>query len=95
MSKMNLTEATMLALQGKLPMKESKATRKPRNIKKTEAIDVNVDDKTNVSVLDNETIAEKFFWLDAPFIYRVHEKPNEDTALGYIVYINNKPIIPK
>ena len=58
MSKMNLTEATMLALQGKLPMRESKATRKPRNIKKTEAIDVNVDDKTNVSVLDNETIVD-------------------------------------
>ena len=28
----------------------------------------------------NEAIAERFFWLDIPFIYRVHEKPKPDTV---------------
>ena len=29
-------------------------------------------------LITNETIAEKFYWLEAPFIYRVHEEPDYD-----------------
>lgn len=29
-------------------------------------------------LIANETIAEKFYWLQAPFIYRVHEEPDLD-----------------
>jgi len=29
-------------------------------------------------LIANETVAEKFYWLQAPFIYRVHEEPDLD-----------------
>ncbi len=29
-------------------------------------------------LIANETIAEKFYWLNAPFIYRVHENPDAE-----------------
>lgn len=46
----------------------------------------------------NETVAEKFFWLEAPFIYRVHEEPDLEKVselnkflfnFGYKVKCNN------
>lgn len=52
----------------------------------------------------NETVAEKFFWLDAPFIYRVHEKPDIEKVqelnrflwnFGLNIKANKENIYPK
>ena len=52
----------------------------------------------------NETIAEKFYWLESPFIYRVHEEPDYDKIketnkfiwnLGYKIKANKDNIHPK
>lgn len=52
----------------------------------------------------NETIAEKFYWLEAPFIYRVHEEPDFDKIqetnkflfnIGYKIKVNRDNIKPK
>ncbi len=37
----------------------------------------------------NETIAERFYWLKAPFIYRVHEKPEEEKIAELNKYLYN------
>ncbi len=35
----------------------------------------------------NETIAEHFFWLNIPFIYRIHEEPNSDSIKEFAKFI--------
>ncbi len=40
-------------------------------------------------LLANETVAERFYWLEAPFIYRVHEKPEEEKIADLNKYLYN------
>lgn len=55
-------------------------------------------------LLANETVAEHFYWMETPFVYRVHEKPAMDKmeqlkvflrSLGIIVRGNAESIHPK
>ena len=54
-------------------------------------------------LIANETIAEKFYWLEAPFIYRVHEEPDIDKVkelnkflfnFGMKIKIANEKVYP-
>ncbi len=55
-------------------------------------------------LLANEVVAEKFYWLEAPFIYRVHEEPDIEKInelnkflynLGYKIKASEENIHPK
>lgn len=37
----------------------------------------------------NETVAQHFFWLDTPFVYRTHEKPDPDKIKKLSTFIRN------
>ncbi len=37
----------------------------------------------------NETIAEHFFWLNVPFVYRIHEDPDEEKLMQFSEFIHN------
>ena len=75
------------------------------------AIDVNkCDTKFSNMIIEqfmlkaNEVVAEKFYWLEAPFIYRVHESPEQEKIgelnsflynFGYKIKGNKENIHPK
>jgi len=37
----------------------------------------------------NETIAEHFFWLNTPFVYRIHEDPDEEKLMRFSEFASN------
>ncbi len=40
-------------------------------------------------LMANETVAEDYYWQDMPFLYRIHEKPDEEKMVKLGTFINN------
>lgn len=40
-------------------------------------------------LLANETVAEDYYWREIPFVYRVHETPDEDKIKKLAIFIHN------
>ena len=55
-------------------------------------------------LIANETVAEEYFWMELPFLYRTHETPDEERIqklrvfirnFGYNVKVSNDEVHPK
>jgi ribonuclease R len=40
-------------------------------------------------LLANETISERYFWMDIPFLYRIHETPDEERIEAFVHFVNH------
>ena len=40
-------------------------------------------------LIANETVAEDYFWQEIPFLYRTHEKPDDEKIKALAIFINN------
>lgn len=40
-------------------------------------------------LIANETVAEDYFWQEIPFLYRIHEKPEDEKMKKLSIFINN------
>lgn len=38
-------------------------------------------------LITNETVAERYFWAEIPFLYRIHEDPNPEKVADFIKFI--------
>lgn len=61
---------------------------RPKEIKPYERNDANmlIED---FMLAANETVAEEYFWQQIPFLYRTHEKPDEEKIKRFGILINN------
>lgn len=61
---------------------------RPKEIKPYERNDANmlIED---FMLAANETVAEEYFWQQIPFLYRTHEKPDEEKVKRFGILINN------
>ncbi len=40
-------------------------------------------------LIANETVAQHFYWMELPFVYRTHDKPDPEKILKLAAFINN------
>ena len=40
-------------------------------------------------LIANETVAEDYFWQEIPFLYRTHDKPDDEKIKALAIFINN------
>jgi len=58
-------------------------------------IQKNMNDSVNNKIIEefmlacNETVAENYYWLNMPFVYRIHEDPEEEKMYEFSKFVNN------
>jgi len=40
-------------------------------------------------LIANETVAEHFYWLKVPFLYRIHEDPDSEKLMNFMEFVTN------